>query len=105
MQRKSTRARRVFSLLWAAALLGGCGPGAATPSVAPRPFDGATVQVACPGEPSRAVVERYGRDWAARQGVRVEVTTYDSQTGPEGVAGADLWLIEPASLGRWAAAD
>jgi multiple sugar transport system substrate-binding protein len=108
MQRKSTRVQPVFSLLWAAAFLtglAGCSGSVATSPAVSRPFDGATVKVACPGEPSRGVVERYGRDWAARQGVRVEVVSYDPQTGPEGVAGADLWLIEPASLGRWAAAD
>jgi ABC-type glycerol-3-phosphate transport system substrate-binding protein len=51
------------------------------------------------------VVERYGRGWATREGVRLEVMTYDPNRGPEAVEGADLWLIEPAALGRWAAAD
>jgi multiple sugar transport system substrate-binding protein len=37
--------------------------------------------------------------------VRLEAAAYDSQAGPEAVVGADVWLIEPASLGRWAADD
>lgn len=109
MQRKSTAVRPVFSLLGVGTLLAalaGCGgPGTTAPQAAPRPFDGLTLKVACPGEPSRSVVERYARGWAAHEGVRLEVATYDPQTGPEVVEGAGVWLIEPASLGRWAAAD
>jgi ABC-type glycerol-3-phosphate transport system substrate-binding protein len=117
MQWKSTPGRVVFSFLGAAILLAalaailvsldGCGPPAATSPAPPppRPFDGITLKAACPGEPSRGVVERYGRGWATREGVRLEVAAYDPAAGPEAVAGADLWLIEPAALGRWAAAD
>jgi multiple sugar transport system substrate-binding protein len=106
MQRKSPGARCVFSLLATVSLFVGCG---GTPPTAPqavsRPFDGTSLKIACPDLSSKRVVERFGRDWAARQGVRLEAASYDPKTGPEGVAGADLWLIEPASLGRWAAAD
>ncbi len=108
MQRKSTARRPVFSSPVAGLLLAvltGCGPTASTPQAPPRPFEGTALKVACPDEAARRVVERYGRDWAARQGVRLEAATYDAATGPEAVAGADLWLIAPASLGRWAAAD
>jgi multiple sugar transport system substrate-binding protein len=109
MQRKSAAVRPVFSSLATGLLLAalaGCGgPSATTPQTPPRPFDGVTLKVACPGETPRRVVERYGRDWATRQGIRLEAATYDAQAGPEAVAGADLWLIPPASLGRWAAAD
>jgi multiple sugar transport system substrate-binding protein len=108
MQRKSRAARPVFSAVGGALLLAslaGCGGTATTtPQAAPRPFDGATLQVACPTDAVKAVVERYGHDWATRQGVRLETTTYAAPAGPESVAAADLWLIEPASLGRWAAA-
>ncbi len=107
MQRKSTTVLAVFSLPAAAALLAalaGCGPTAVTTGPAPRPFDGAAVKVACPDAVMKRVVERFGRDWAARQGARLEAVTYGPQTGPES-AGADVWLVEPASLGRWAAAD
>jgi multiple sugar transport system substrate-binding protein len=112
MQRKSKPARNLFSFPGLAALLAGlaglagCGsPAATAPAPAPHAFDGLTLKVACPGAPSRSVVQRYGRGWATREGVRLEVAAYDPQTGPEAVAGADLWLIEPAALGRWAAAD
>jgi multiple sugar transport system substrate-binding protein len=109
MQRESMSARPGFNLLAAASLLAalvGCsGTPETTPQVISRPYEGASVKVACPGESSRRVVERFGRDWATRQGVRLETALYDPQTGPEGVGGADVWLIEPASLGGWAAAD
>jgi multiple sugar transport system substrate-binding protein len=109
MQRKSTVARPLFSLPWAALLLAvtaGCsGTSATTPQANPRPFDGASLKVACRDEPSKRLVERFGRDWATRQGVRLEAVIYDPQTGPEAVDGADVWLIAPASLGLWAEAD
>jgi multiple sugar transport system substrate-binding protein len=108
MQRKSALLRPLFHFLYLAPFLGclaGCGgPAATTPAAPARPFEGAALKVACPGEPGRAVVERYGRSWATREGVRLEAATYDAAAGPESVAGADLWLIEPAALGRWAAA-
>jgi len=110
MQRKSTTVRPVFSSLWVGLILlapAGCGgPAATAPQAAPRHFEGVTLQVAVPdGEPAKTVVERYGRDWATREGVRLEVTPYEPAAGPDAVEGADLWLIEPASLGRLAAAD
>jgi multiple sugar transport system substrate-binding protein len=108
MQRKSTPVRPVFSFLWLAVLsacLTGCGsPVATSAAPAPHPFQGLTLKIACPGEPSRSVVERYGRGWATREGVRLEVAAYDPSSGPE-VGGADLWLVGPAALGRWATAD
>jgi multiple sugar transport system substrate-binding protein len=109
MQRKSTAVRPVFSSWWLGIVLvglAGCGsPSATAPEPTPRPFDGASLKVACPGESAKRLVERFGRDWATRQGVRLEAVAYDPQTGPEAVEGAGAWLIEPASLGRWAAAD
>jgi multiple sugar transport system substrate-binding protein len=109
MQRKSKPTRIVFHFLLTISLLAGpagcSGTPATTPQADPRPYDGAAVKVACPGEAAKRVVERFGRDWARRQGVSLEAVTYDAPSGPEAVAGADVWLIEPAALGRWAAAD
>jgi multiple sugar transport system substrate-binding protein len=109
MQRKSKAVRPVFSFLLTGPLLillASCGgPSSTAPDTPPRPFDGASLKVACPGASAKRLVERFGRDWASRQGVRLEAATYDPQAGPEAVEGADVWLIEPASLGRWAAAD
>jgi len=51
-----------------------------------------------------AVVRAGARAWAARQGARVEVVAYDPRTGPEGVEGADVWVVAPADLPCWAAA-
>jgi len=109
MQPKSRAVRLLFSWLGGGALLvalGGCGSPAATTQQTPtHPFAGLTLVAACPGEPSRTVVERFGRAWATREGVTLKLATYEPQNGPEAAAGADLWLIEPAALGQWAAAD
>ncbi len=109
MQWKSTTMRLLFSWLGVAAVLAalaGCGPPAATaPQTPPRPFAGITLVAACPGEPARTIVERYGRAWATREGVNLKLASFGALDDPAGVADADLWLIEPAALGRWAAAD
>src|SRR5262249_46248118 len=64
---------------------------------------GAVVRVACPGEPAESVVRTHSRAWAARQGAQVEVLRYDPAKGPEAAPGADVWVIRPAELARWAA--
>jgi multiple sugar transport system substrate-binding protein len=109
MQRKSNYLSFLFHFSLIGFLLAapvGCSPPASTTPVAPvRPFDTVTLKVACPGEPARTIVERYGRGWATHEGVRLDLATYEPSVGPDSVAGADAWLIEPAALGRWAAAD
>src|SRR5262249_37375182 len=47
-----------------------------------------------------AVVRRHGKAWAAKTGGRVEVVEYDPAGDPPA---ADVWVIAPARLARWAA--
>src|SRR5262245_5909599 len=104
MQSKSKRSRSVFSAAPLAALalaLAGCpGPRTVVTTNSDKPHDGRTVRVACPGDPSAAVVGRYSRAWAARAGAAVKVVPCDGEAGrPD----ADVWVIAPAELPRRAA--
>jgi multiple sugar transport system substrate-binding protein len=60
------------------------------------------LRVACPGDSSASLVRALGNEWAQRQGVKLEVISYP----PDGLPPeeADLWIITPPELGRWAAA-
>jgi multiple sugar transport system substrate-binding protein len=84
--------------------LAGCKPERPRADAPPRPFAGALVRVACPGDPAAAVVAEYGRGWALREGARVEVAAYDPQAGPAAGPAADVWVVAPAELPRLAAA-
>jgi multiple sugar transport system substrate-binding protein len=119
MQPKSGEVRRLFQykapscslkpaalLVLAGSLLlaaTGCGSRPTTVERPTRPYQGAVVRVACPGEPVTTLVTRYGQAWSADSGARVEVTAYDPSAGPEG-APADVWVIPPARMPHWAAA-
>src|SRR4051794_28160719 len=77
------------------------------------PFKGAVVRVACPSSPALPadIVRRQARVWAARQQARVEVVRYDPNAafaprrGPEQGEKADVWIMRPSELGKWAASD
>jgi multiple sugar transport system substrate-binding protein len=99
VQRKSVYLAPLFAALLAA----GCRQ--ETPPTAPaRPHQGVTLRVACPGDPAAAVVETHARGWAARAGAQVQVLRYDRPAGPQTVEAADVWVLRPAELPRWAAA-
>ena len=69
---------------------------------APPPHKNTLLRVACP--PGLAdLVRSQSRSWQGRQEARVEATPYDLAAGPDSVA-ADVWLLPPADLPRWAAA-
>jgi multiple sugar transport system substrate-binding protein len=104
MQPKSSAMLFLFSsfLTWAVA---GCTPGQPSENESPKLLAGKTVRVACPSGPSAAVVRTYSRAWANREGVNVEVLTYDPSARLESVGIADVWVVPPAALSRRAAAD
>lgn len=80
---------------------GGCnGPKPPSTPVVTKPFADVTLRVACPDGPARRVLERHGRSWQANTGAKLEVTTYPADGEP--AADADVWVIEPAALARWA---
>src|SRR5262245_59782971 len=74
---------------------------------APPPHQGTTLRIACPGldggGPARAL-RLLGRPWAARQQATLAFLPYDRARGPDTVSKADVWIIRPTELPRWAAA-
>jgi multiple sugar transport system substrate-binding protein len=100
MQRERLARAFFWSLVWGAA---GCARTPTEPVLPPLEHVGVEVRVACPKGPA-ALVREYGRAWAAREGARVEVLPYDPKAGPESAGPADVWVIPPAQLPRWAAA-
>src|SRR5262245_4481788 len=76
-------------------LLGGAGCSSVLPPPEPPPHKGAVVRVGCP-EPLAELVRSQSLAWQSRQQARVEVRAF-----PAG--GADVWVLPPAELPRWAA--
>jgi multiple sugar transport system substrate-binding protein len=72
-----------------------------------KPLANRIVKVACPSGPRGSSVvrllERYGRAWAARTGAQVVTSTYDPGAGPDSGTPADVWIVPPAEMPRWAA--
>src|SRR5436309_203275 len=95
MQPKSPAARGVFPAL-AAALLAGCKAEGPPP---PPPHAGVRLRVSCPDQASADHVAAAARGWKTRQQADVEVVRYDPRSGPAS-AGADVWVLPAAELGR-----
>ncbi len=102
MQPKSIVSLCVFFLLGLTAT--GCGDGGTLVEGPPQPYKGAVLRVASPAGSPAEVVSLYSRGWAARNGVMVEVHNYDAGQEPATVANADIWVLPPVALPRWAAA-
>jgi ABC-type glycerol-3-phosphate transport system substrate-binding protein len=98
MQHKSFAIISVFLL--AALALAGC-HSESTEQRPPSPYAGLTIRVACSGDPSAAVVSTASKAWQGRHQATVEVVCYDRTKGPSSVE-ADVWILEPAELPRWA---
>jgi ABC-type glycerol-3-phosphate transport system substrate-binding protein len=99
MQRKSLFLASLLAFLGALPL--GCRRVAPPPP--PPPHQGVNVRVACPAGLPAALVRSHARAWSARQQATVEVRPYTAS--PEEVPGADVWVLPPPELPRWAAAD
>src|SRR5216683_3226829 len=84
----------------------GCGGGVATNSseIAVNAHEGVVLKIACPNEVTAEVVKRFAPGWGRRSGAQVEVVAYDPKTSPLSDGLADVWVIPPWQLGRWAAA-
>ena len=103
MQWKSERGRILFCTLLLVVLLTGCRPTAALLDAPPAPYQGISLRIACPNEATTAILQRHGQPWALRQGAKVQVLRYDSAQGPQSAGQADVWIVAPAELPRWAA--
>jgi multiple sugar transport system substrate-binding protein len=102
MQRKSKVWSCVFFLLVGSTL--GCSDGGAAVEGPAQPYKGAVLRVACPAGAPAEVIELYARGWAARNQVKVDVRPLAAGQGPTAVDGADIWIVPPVQLPRWAAA-
>jgi ABC-type glycerol-3-phosphate transport system substrate-binding protein len=63
-------------------------------------LQGVTLRIACPADTPAEVVRQHSRSWAARHAARIEVVRFNRQETPPD---ADVWIIPPAQLPRWAA--
>src|SRR5262245_41241555 len=96
LQWKSPSAAALAFLL----LLGAAGCSSVLPTPEPPPHRGAVVRVTCP-EPLAELVRAQSLAWQSRQGASVEVRAFPA--GGAGPEGADVWVLPPAELPRWAA--
>jgi multiple sugar transport system substrate-binding protein len=71
----------------------------------PQPFKGAALRAACPAGAPAEVVGLYSRGWDSRNATTVEVRQLQAGQDPASVEGADIWVIPPVELPRWAAAN
>jgi multiple sugar transport system substrate-binding protein len=62
-----------------------------------------TIRIACPTEPSAALMNHFGRLWSSKAGQHIEVVRYQPQKGPGVTDACDLWVIEPAQMPHYAA--
>jgi ABC-type glycerol-3-phosphate transport system substrate-binding protein len=98
----SSRVQRKSTLLLGMVLIA-AGCRGALPPPGPPPYQGAKLRVACPSGLAE-LVRGQAAVWQARQEAVVEAVEYDPARGPDSVPGADIWLVAPAELARWAAA-
>ncbi len=80
------------------------GAGCNTPNAPPpKKYQGVVVKVACPPDGPATILEQYGRIWADKTGAQLEVIR-QKRGNPAEEAPADVWILRPAELPRWAAA-
>jgi multiple sugar transport system substrate-binding protein len=103
MQWKSASSYFLFCTL----LLAGCRPTPPALDTPVLPHQGVELRIACPSEHVARRLRGPAQSWALRQGAKLRVTTYDpaAQAGPESAGPADVWVLAPAQLPGWAAAD
>jgi ABC-type glycerol-3-phosphate transport system substrate-binding protein len=106
VQRKRLNLTSVFLILPLGLLvaLAGCQRREVVP---PPPYKDVRLRVAVPNRVAEAVIREAARGWQLRQqqALPLDIVVYTSEAGPEAVAGADIWVLRPAELGRWAAAE
>jgi ABC-type glycerol-3-phosphate transport system substrate-binding protein len=63
------------------------------------------LRIACPDGPAAEIVRRYAPGWARHNGATTDIATYDPKQSPASIDRADVWVIAPWQLGRWAGTD
>jgi multiple sugar transport system substrate-binding protein len=102
MQWKSAQFHFLFFFLIGGFLPAGCRPTPASDGVSPASHQGIELRIACPNEATADLLQNFGRTWALRQGAKIHVQRYEPTAGPQAAGPADIWIIEPAELPRWA---
>jgi multiple sugar transport system substrate-binding protein len=100
------------------ATLAGCRPTASPHPVSAPEHQSIELHIACPTEATAALLRSRGQSWALRQGAKIAVQLYDpskesecppplspSQRGIREGTTADVWVLSPADLPRWAAGE
>src|SRR6185437_4076999 len=107
MQRKSGRVWLLFCSLLIIIEISGCRPASTSIDVPVSPHQGVELRIACPTEATASLLRGPGQSWALRQGVILKILRYDfaKEKGPQTAGAADVWIIAPAELPRWAAVD
>src|SRR5579875_2874752 len=106
----------LFPLL--AAALAGCRPTPPPHPISTSEHQGVELRIACPTEATAALLRNRGQTWALRQGAKIAVQLYDPSKAAEQPpsfslpddgrteeAPVDIWIIAPAELPSWAAAE
>jgi multiple sugar transport system substrate-binding protein len=105
VQRKRLIQSSVFLFLLLALLGGLSGCSHHRVETAPA-WKGFRLRVAVPSAAAEAEVREAARGWQLRQqALPIEIVRWAGDQSPEAVAGADVWVLRPAELGRWADAD
>jgi multiple sugar transport system substrate-binding protein len=63
------------------------------------------IRIASPRGATTTLLQRMGRLWSSKFGTRIDVVPYQADKGPHDVGPTDLWIITPAQMPRYAAAD
>ncbi len=100
MQRKSGYGCLLFCGLLGVA---GCRPTTSAIDSAPVPHARMELRIACPTEATADLMRGPGQSWARRQGATLQILVYDPRKEPQTAGLADVWIIAPADLPRWAA--
>ncbi|HEY7310106.1 MAG TPA: extracellular solute-binding protein [Gemmataceae bacterium] len=105
MQWKRWHVWFLFCITVWAACIAGCQRTPPSLSVPTPPHQGIELRVACPTEATAALLRERGQPWALRQGVKLVLVRPDSARTAElpDAASADVWIIPPSDLPRWAA--
>ena len=109
MQSKIRWNRWLFLALASGVSVAGCwgcgGAPQAQPAASSLTFEGQVVRVVSPDDSVTALLKRYAPAWERKVGTRVDVvanvTGSDLTTYPD----ASAWVVRPAELPRWAAAE
>lgn len=103
MQWKTAQIVNLFCSLVIGVGATGCQPTPPPHDLPAYPHQGAHLRIACPDAESESLLRRSLQSWALRQNATLEIHRYDATN--EAAPSADVWILAPAELPRWAAAE